>query len=376
MSEANRTMTIAHVSWRMGIGGAERALFQLMRAQRDFGHRVKLIVVSHKGFYAEEVEKEGIEVVALNLSLLNFVTGLSGLKKLFASTEVVHFHSTQPLLMAMSALQPVPRYYFTMRGGRLDLPLKRRMSYQVTRFYLRNFFSGVSGNTSFAAQCAEQRFGLPEGAAFTTYNGIDFDLLQPKRESTDVREELRIPSSAVVIGTSANLKAWKRTEKLLTAFAGLANDLHLCIIGDGGRRNFLENLAAELGIAERCHFTGMQENVSDYLQILDIFALPSDANESFGNSVVEAMGMGIPSVVMFDSPGIVEHMQFEGGLVAQNDEELSTILKSLVESKSYREQIGTQSSPYVRGKYTYQKAVLAYNKLYESTDYQSAASNR
>jgi len=367
MPNSDNPLTIAHISYSMDIGGAERALFQLMRAQRDFGHKVKLIVISRKGFYASEIEAEGIEVVALELSFIKFVTGISRLRKLFACVEVVHFHSTQPLLMCMSVLQRSPRYYFTMRGGVLTLPLKRRISYGITRFFVRHFFSGVSGNTRFAAQCVEKQFGLPQDSAFTTYNGIDFSLLQPTRAAADIRHQLGILDSAIVIGTSANLKAWKRTEKLLHALAGIADNVHLCIIGDGGQRKILENLAVDLGIEKRCHFTGMQESVGNFLQILDIFALPSNGTESFGNSVVEAMGMGIPSVVMCDSPGIVEHMQFDGGLVAENDEDLSKILKKLVDDRSGREQLGERSRPYVRDKYTYEKAVLGYNKLYESS---------
>jgi len=355
----------------MGIGGAERALFQLMRAQRDFGHKVKLIVVAEKGFYASEVEAEGIEVVVLNLSIFRFVTGLARLRKLFASAEVIHFHSTQPLLMALSCLQQAPRYYFTMRGGNLSLPLKRRISYAVTRFFVRYFFSGVSGNTHFAARCIERAFGLGAGVAFTTYNGIDFDLLQPQRQPADIRTELGIPRSAIVIGTSANLKVWKRTEKLLHVLSDMGDQVHLCIIGDGEQRNFLESLAGDLDLEDRCHFTGMQKNVSDYLQILDVFALPSDFNESFGNSVVEAMGMGIPSVVMSDSPGIVEHMQFEGGLVATNDQELVAILRDLTENEPNRKRIGALCRPHVRNRYTYLKAVLAYNKLYESMAFEA-----
>lgn len=371
MPEFESTLSITHVSYSMDIGGAERALFQLMRAQKDFGHSVRLIVVSKIGFYGSAAEKEGVEVIGLNLSFTRFIFRLQSLRKMFGDADVVHFHSPQPLLMSLSFFQQTPRYYFTLRGGRLKLPLKRRLSYAIARFFIRYFFSGVSGNTQFAAHCAEQRFGIAADAGFTTYNGIDFDLLQPRKAAAEIREEMGIPAGAIVIGTSANLKRWKRTEKLVQAVASLDGGIHLCIVGDGENRSDLESLADTLGLSKRCHFTGMQENVSDYLQTMDVFALPSDATESFGNSVVEAMGLGIPSVVMSDSPGIVEHMRFPGGLVAQDDNELAAILKKLVDNEQLRTEVGQRSCVYVREKYTYAQAVLAYNSLYQSMGFEA-----
>ena len=128
-----------------------------------------------------------------------------------------------------------------------------------------------------------------------TYNGIEFDLLKPTRAPAEVRAELGLGPDNFVLGTSANLKAWKRIDRLLHALAAVRRpELRLLIVGDGEERPRLEALADRLGVRSRTVFTGLQDKVADFVQSMDAFCLPSDSRESFGNSAVEAMGLGRP----------------------------------------------------------------------------------
>ena len=49
------------------------------------------------------------------------------------------------------------------------------------------------------------------------------------------------------------------------------------------------------------------EAIADYVQVMDAFCLPSTGLESFGNAAVEAMALGVPTVVFADGGGLVEH---------------------------------------------------------------------
>ena len=57
---------ILHVSYDMGIGEAERALYQIIRGQREFGLRPALAVVTKCGFYGDKVAELGIATYDLN----------------------------------------------------------------------------------------------------------------------------------------------------------------------------------------------------------------------------------------------------------------------------------------------------------------------
>src|SRR5205807_6307087 len=70
----------------------------------------------------------------------------------------------------------------------------------------------------------------------------------------------------------------------------------LVIVGDGPQREALEALVDERNMRARVRFAGDQRDVVPWLQALDIFALPSYANEGVPQALVQAMLVGLPCV--------------------------------------------------------------------------------
>ena len=67
--------------------------------------------------------------------------------------------------------------------------------------------------------------------------------------------------------------------------------------------------------------------MASYLQVMDVFCLPSTALESFGNAAVEAMAAGLPTVVFADGGGLVEHIDDgQTGFVVADQKELEDTL--------------------------------------------------
>lgn len=50
-----------------------------------------------------------------------------------------------------------------------------------------------------------------------------------------------------------------------------------------------------LGVADRVHFLGKQDNVNELLPLADLMIMPSEM-ESFGLAALEAMACGVPSI--------------------------------------------------------------------------------
>ena len=67
----------------------------------------------------------------------------------------------------------------------------------------------------------------------------------------------------------------------------------------------LEKLVKELGIGDRVHFLGFQNNVLDYLYASDVFLFPS-IREGLGLAALEAMATGLP-VVAAENRGSKEY---------------------------------------------------------------------
>jgi glycosyltransferase involved in cell wall biosynthesis len=109
--------------------------------------------------------------------------------------------------------------------------------------------------------------------------------------------ELQSRSSELVIGTISGLRQVKRIDRLIRAFAALPPDIRAClvIVGDGPERTRLEEIAAEVGIADRTFFTGNIAAPERVFGLFDVFALTSDS-EQMPYALIEAMAAGLPIV--------------------------------------------------------------------------------
>lgn len=361
------TRRVLHVCGDMRIGGAERAVFQLARAQIQRGDQVGILTSNPEAEYARAVRNVGGAVHSYRTGGRAAPGAVRDYLSTAAHYDIVHFHLADPVRMLASLrLNRRTKVFYTHRGGRQQWPAKRRMSYAIVGLCARHRFDGVSGNTIFAATLVAGLFRLNPSMVEVTYNGVDFNLLMPERTRKEVLSELQeLDSDRFRIGTAANLRPWKRTEQLLYAVkAARIRNAHCYILGDGPSRPALEQLARTLSIVDRVSFLGTKRHVGDYLQIFDTFVLPSDSGESFGNAAVEAMGVGIPTIVMSDGGGLPEHVVPGGGVVVQNVPELATQLEQLSANPELRRSIGSRGRAYVRSKYTYDNAIKGYDRLY------------
>jgi len=119
--------------------------------------------------------------------------------------------------------------------------------------------------------------------------------------------------------TVAHLYPRKGVDTLLRAFANLATNATLRIVGTGPERNRLEHLARTLAITDRVHFLGhlpFAALVAEYRNAT-IFALPTE-QEGFGIVFLEAMASGLP--IIATRVAAVPEVVADGLLVDPGDE--------------------------------------------------------
>jgi len=117
---------------------------------------------------------------------------------------------------------------------------------------------------------------------------------------------------AVSVGRLVPIKGMDR---LINAWAEVCKarpDARLAIVGDGGEREMLVSLVAELGIEKNVHFSGWTDPVP-YLASARSFALLS-RNEGMGLAVIEAFAASLPCVVS-NVGGLSELVDDEVGCV-------------------------------------------------------------
>jgi glycosyltransferase involved in cell wall biosynthesis len=100
---------------------------------------------------------------------------------------------------------------------------------------------------------------------------------------------------------------------------------------------------------------------------MDAFCLPSTSLESFGNAAVEAMAMGVPSIVFADSLGLREHIESDvTGLVATDQADLARSLQRLIRDRELARRLGAAGRSSTRQRYTPERAARRYRRLYAS----------
>lgn len=174
-------------------------------------------------------------------------------------------------------------------------------------------------------------------------------------------------NSAKVVIAMGRLSPVKRFDSLLRAFALIASrhlSWSLEIWGDGPLRPDLEELASELGIAERVKFPGFTAWPYDALSRGDLFVMSSDF-EGFPNALCEAMAIGLP-VVSFDCPSGPRNIIREGtdGVLVPpaNVPALAAILDNLMSTDAERSRLAAKA-PEVVERFSSEKVMTMWESL-------------
>jgi glycosyltransferase involved in cell wall biosynthesis len=363
-----RPLKVLHLLWNGEIGGAERAVVQLVKEQmRDSSLAPALAFGNGTGVVWEQAKQLGCPVIDFGMKSGRQLFRLPEVARQLSEYDIHHFHFPMLGLMLSSLFTPAAKRIYTHRSGRRQQTLYRWCVNQLAGLVIRNYIHAISGNTAHAAQAAAELFKLKPDNVLITYNGLDFELLLSDRSQNEIKQKLGIQDKNIVVGTAAILRKPKRVDWLIEAMARIRSQAwHLLIIGDGPDRERLERLARKALPDDRVHFIGLQTNVVPWMRAIDIFVLPSQT-ESFGNALVEAMAIGIPGIVMKDSGGLLEHVKPEiNGLIASDIPDLSEKINELIACPAKRTSLGTAGKQYVIKQYTLQAMSRQYSRLYST----------
>lgn len=114
-----------------------------------------------------------------------------------------------------------------------------------------------------------------------------------------LRAKMALSESDILVGHVGYFKPVKNQSFLVDVFAKLARKdsrYHLVLIGDGYMRQEIEQKVASLGLTNKVTFTGNIDNVSEYLNAIDLIVMPS-LYEGLPLSLVEQQANGLQCVV-------------------------------------------------------------------------------
>jgi len=212
-----------------------------------------------------------------------------------------------------------------------------------------------------------ERNGYPAGRIESVPTGIDPRRFRPG-ERNAVRAALGLPQEQTLVGIVATLRSWKGHLFLIEAVAGLPESVGLVVVGEGPMREQLEARAEKLGLRKRVHFAGNQADVVPWLQSLDVFALPSYANEGVPQALIQAMLTGLPCVTT--SVGSISELAKDGetALVVppQQVAPLRDAILRLLMSPETRMRLGEAARRHCEAGFSYEAMLDKMERIYKN----------
>ncbi|KRE54410.1 N-acetyl-alpha-D-glucosaminyl L-malate synthase BshA [Paenibacillus sp. Soil522] len=128
-----------------------------------------------------------------------------------------------------------------------------------------------------------------------TYNFVDKRVYYP-RDVVSLRSDYAAPHEKILMHIS-NFRPVKRVGDVVEIFSRVSKKVpsKLLLVGEGPELSKIQCRIRQLGLEERVHFLGKQEDVSQVISMADVLLLPSE-KESFGLVALEAMACGVPTI--------------------------------------------------------------------------------
>ncbi|WP_370277009.1 glycosyltransferase family 4 protein [Pontibacterium sp.] len=297
-------------------GGVERGTLEVAEELVKRGH--ESIVISAGGRMVKQLEAEGSRHVTWDLGTKSFWTfrHVWALRRWLKQEkpDILHVRSRLPAWIA----------WFAWKG--MNPNERPRLVTTVHGLYSVSKYSGVmcKGERVIAVSKTVEAYirnNYPEtdmGNVRLVYRGIDpqeFPLgYQPSEEWLEKWRsdfpQLEGKKVITLAGRLTRLKGHNDLIDMIKVLVAQGMPVHALIVGgeDAKRKAYAEELYSRVndeGLSEHITFTGARSDIRDIYSVSDLVLSLSTKPESFGRTVAEAIGQGVP-VVGYDHGGVGE----------------------------------------------------------------------
>jgi glycosyltransferase involved in cell wall biosynthesis len=286
-------LRILHTESSLGWGGQEIRILTEAAGMIGHGHQVTLACVAGARIFAE-APRFGVPATALPIGRKR-PQGLAALRRFLTRhpVDAINAHSSTDAWLGALACRALKAPPPLLRTRHISAPVSRD---RLTRWLYTKATAHVVTTGEAIRSALIRDIGVAPERGTSIPTGVDPLRFAP-RDRQDARRWLRLPETAPLVGICATLRSWKGHRFLIDAMPMLAHrDAQLLIVGEGPQREALEQQIATLGLRDRVRLVGNQKDVAPWLAALDVFALPSYADEGVPQALVQAMFVGVPCV--------------------------------------------------------------------------------
>lgn len=285
-------MKILHTEASCGWGGQEIRILEEARGLIMRGHEVSVACPGHSRM-AAEAPGFGVPVTPLPIEYKT-VAGFRALRRHLASQapDVVNTHSSADSWLTGLTCATLADSPAMVRTRHISAPVSGN---PLNRWLYRRAKGVVTTGESLRRHLLET-LDLDPARVVSVPTGIDTERFKPADKAA-AKLALGLDPVHRHVGIVATLRSWKGHLFLLDALAQLDRlDLSLLIVGEGPMREPIEQKIAALGLGSRVILTGQRSDPEHWLQAMDVFCLPSYANEGVPQAILQAMLCALPIV--------------------------------------------------------------------------------
>ena len=368
---------IAHVIYRLDVGGLENGLVNLINRIPPQRFRHAIVSLTDYSTFRQRIQRGDVPVFALNKPPGNSPVTLFKLWRLLKQLrpDIVHTRNLAALEGTLpAALAGVPVRIHGEHGRDVDDLDGSNTRRQFVRRLFKPFVHRYIAVSRDLGSYLQQSVGVPSARIAQIYNGVDSERFYPAGER---REEVPCAGFAgrenFVIGTVGRMQDVKDQLTLARAFVllmqgypGAEQRLRLVMVGGGPLREKVRVLLANAGIEQCAWLPGERNDVARIMRSFDLFVLPSLA-EGISNTILEAMASGLPvlATAVGGNPELIEP-GVTGTLVPRNDaESMARAMHAYVESAELCRRQGSEARRTVERRFRMEGMVNAYMAVYD-----------
>jgi glycosyltransferase involved in cell wall biosynthesis len=334
MSEPIR---ILQVFAEMNRGGAETMIMNLYRTidrtkvQFDF-----IVHTIEKCAFDDEIEKLGGKIYRLPKYVVTNHFSYSKAWRIFLNNNknfnIIHGHmiTTASIYLNQAkkkGLITIAHSHSTSSGNGFKKTVKNILKYRI-RFIAEYYFacSIDAGKWLYGKKIIfNEKFKVINNSINTKKFIFDNEIRNNMRLKLDVFDKF-------VIGHIGRFDSNKNQEFLIDIIQEikrLDHDVQLILVGDGIDRIKIEKKVSFLNLRDKIIFTGIRSDISNLLQAMDLFLLPSKS-EGLGVVLIEAQATGLHCIVSDNIPeeAIITDLVTKLPLKYSIDKWVKTILAS------------------------------------------------
>jgi glycosyltransferase involved in cell wall biosynthesis len=355
-------LRIVHTESSLGWGGQEIRILSEAQGLIRRGHDVRLLCPPHARICTEAANWT-VPVVGLPIEKKR-PRCLRALLDWLRSNrcDVLNTHSSTDSWLAALATAMLSGAAPIVRTRHISAPVPRGM---LSRWlYMRAAARVVTTGEALKRQLEEHN-GFSESRIESVPTGMDAGRFRPGERKAS-RAKFGLPQDKVLVGIVATLRSWKGHAFLVEAMTRLPDHIELVIVGDGPQREALEQLVARLGLQGRVRMQGQQADVLPWLRALDIFALPSYANEGVPQALVQAMLVELPCVTtpVGGIPELAQHERTALLVPPRDSVALAAAVERLAGNEGLRRELGESARKHCVEGYSYERMLDRMEAIY------------